>query len=158
MHTKSCTKGMVVRLSQRRKWRMLDWRLFRSWNGWFFYVQNEKNVVYGNIWQLYNPKLYMSHPIAGRYPIAVTLPIAVTFFNETHENDPVWALFPIAVSDDPIATQVCKEILSILSFLEKLLSNIMPKLFSPDVSFFHWTFFFLKSRVNSRWFCSLFCA
>ena len=57
MHAKSCTKGTVVRLSQWRKRRMLDWRLFRSWNGWFFYVQNEKNVVYGKIWQLYNPKL-----------------------------------------------------------------------------------------------------
>ena len=37
--------------------RMLDWRLFRLKNGWYFYVQNEKSVVYGNIWQLYNPKL-----------------------------------------------------------------------------------------------------
>ena len=59
MHSKSCTKGTAVRLSQRRKRRMLDWRLFWSWNGWFFYVQNEKNVVYGNIWQLYNPKVHV---------------------------------------------------------------------------------------------------
>ena len=47
MPTKSCTKGTVVRLSQRRKRRMLDWRLFRSLNGRFFYVQNEKNVLWG---------------------------------------------------------------------------------------------------------------
>ena len=56
MHAKSCIKGTVavVRLSQRRKPNAR--RLFRLWNGWFSYVQNEKNVVYGNIWQLYNPK------------------------------------------------------------------------------------------------------
>ena len=47
MHTKSCTKGTVVRLSQRRKRRLLDWRLFRSWIWWFFFVQNEENVVWG---------------------------------------------------------------------------------------------------------------
>ena len=57
---------------------------------------------------------YMSHPIAGRYPIAVTLH-SRHFFNDTHENDCVWALFPIAVSGDHFFTQVCKEILSILS-------------------------------------------
>ena len=45
--TKSCTKDTVVRLSQSRKRRMLDWRLFGSWNGWFFFVQNEKNAVWG---------------------------------------------------------------------------------------------------------------
>ena len=47
MHTKSCTKGTVVQLSQRGKRRMLDWRLFQSLNGWFFFVHNEKNAVWG---------------------------------------------------------------------------------------------------------------
>ena len=47
IHTKSCTKGTVVRQSQWRKRRMLDWRLFQPWNGWFFFVQYEKNVVWG---------------------------------------------------------------------------------------------------------------
>ena len=61
------------------------------------------------------PVPYSRHPPYSRH-----------FFNDTHENDPVWALFPIAVSDDHFSTQVCKEILSILSFLEKLLSSIMP--------------------------------
>ena len=61
------------------------------------------------------PVPYSQHPPYSRH-----------FFNETHENDPVWALFPIAVSDDPFSTQVCKEILSILSFLEKLFSSIKP--------------------------------
>ena len=63
----------------------------------------------------------MLHPIAGRYPVAVTLPgYSRPSFNDKHENDPVRALFPIAVSDDHFSTQVCKEILSILSFWEKL--------------------------------------
>ena len=26
---------------------MLNWLLFRLWNGWFFYVRNEKNVAWG---------------------------------------------------------------------------------------------------------------
>ena len=34
---------------------MLDWHLFQSRNGWFFYVQNEKNVVWEKNWQLYKP-------------------------------------------------------------------------------------------------------
>ena len=42
---------------QWRKRRMLDWRLFGSWNGWFFFVQNEKKGRLGKIWQLYKPKL-----------------------------------------------------------------------------------------------------
>ena len=87
--------------------------------------------------RVHRPVPYSRHPPYSRH-----------FFNETHENDPVWALFPIAVSDDPFSTQVCKEILSILSFLEKLLSSIMP-VFAWR-SFFHWIFFLLKSRVNSR--------
>ena len=63
----------------------------------------------------------MLHPIAGRYPVAVTLPsYSRPSFNDKHENDPVRALFPIAVSDDHFSTQVYKEILSILSFWEKL--------------------------------------
>ena len=47
IYTKSCTKDTVVRLSQQWKRRMLDWRLFRSWNGQLFCVQSEKNVVSG---------------------------------------------------------------------------------------------------------------
>ena len=46
MHTKSCTKSTVVWLSQRQ---MLGWRLFRSWNGWFFFVKDEKNAIWGNV-------------------------------------------------------------------------------------------------------------
>ena len=42
------------------------------------------------------PVPYSRHPPYSRH-----------FFNETHENDSVWALFPIAVSDDPFSTQVC---------------------------------------------------
>ena len=50
------------------------------------------------------PVPYSRHPPYSRH-----------FFNDTHENDCVWALFPIAVSGDHFFTQVCKEILSILS-------------------------------------------
>ena len=54
---KSCTKGTVVRLSQQRERRILDWRLFWSWNGWFLHVQSEKNVIWGTFWPLYKSKL-----------------------------------------------------------------------------------------------------
>ena len=50
------------------------------------------------------PVPYSRHPPYSRH-----------FFNDTHENDCVSALFPIAVSGDHSSTQVCKEILSILS-------------------------------------------
>ena len=32
---------------ERTKRRMPDWLLFRSWTGWFFYVQNEKTAISG---------------------------------------------------------------------------------------------------------------
>ena len=47
---------------------------------------------------------YSRHPPYSRH-----------FSNDTHENDCVWALFPVAVSGDHSSRQVCKEILSILS-------------------------------------------
>ena len=102
-------------------------------------------------WQIYvapysRPVPYSRHPPYSRH-----------FFNDTHENDCVWALFPIAVSGDHSSTQVCKEILSILSiFFGEASKRYHAKLFSPDVSLFHWTLLFLKSHASSGWFRSFF--
>ena len=57
-------------------------------------------------------------PYSRLVPYSRHPPYSRHFFNDTHENDCVWAIFPIAVSGDHFSTQVCKEILSIyLSFL-----------------------------------------
>ena len=58
--------------------------------------------------------LYVA-PYSRPVPYSRHPPYSRHFFNDTHENDCVWALFPIAVSGDHSSTQVCKEILSILS-------------------------------------------
>ena len=100
--------------------------------------------------------LYVA-PYSRPVPYSRHPPYSRHFFNDTHENDCVWALFPIAVSGDHSSTQVCKEILSILSiFFGEASLWYHAKLFLPDVSLFHWTLIFLKSRVNSRWFHSFF--
>ena len=96
-------------------------------------------------------------PYSRPVPHSRHSPYSRHFFNHTHENDCVWALFPIAVSGDHSSTQVRKEILSILSvFFGEASQRYHAKLFPPDVSLFHWTLLFLKSRRNSRWFRSFF--
>ena len=103
-------------------------------------------VIYIYVAPYSRPVPYSRHPPYSRH-----------FFNDTHENDCVWALFPIAVSGDHFSTQVCKDILSILSiFFGEASLRYHAKLFSPDVSLFHWTLFFLKYLINSRWFRSCF--
>ena len=96
-------------------------------------------------------------PYSRPVPYSRHPPYSCHFFNDTHENDGVWALFPIAVSVDHFSTQVCQDILSILSiFFGEASWRYHAKLFSPDVSLFHWTLLFLKSRINSRWCRSFF--
>ena len=99
---------------------------------------------------------YMLHPTAGRYPIAVTLPMAVTF-SMIDMKMILSELFSLQPSVVIIFLHkfVRKYSRYYLSFLEKLLSG-HARLFSPDVSLFHWTLLFLKSRVNSRWCRSFF--
>ena len=100
--------------------------------------------------------LYVA-PYSRPVPYSRHPPYSRHFFNDTHENDRVWALFPIAVSGDHFSTQVCKEILSILSiFFGEASERYHAKLFSPDVSLFHRTLLFLKSLFNSRSFRSFF--
>ena len=75
-------------------------------------------------------------PYSRPVPYSRHSPYSRHFFNDTHENDCVWTLFPIAVSGDHSSTQVCKEILSILSiFFGEASQRYHAKLFSPDVSF-----------------------
>ena len=59
-------------------------------------------------------RIYVA-PYSRPVPYSRHPPYSRHFFNDTHENDCVWALFPIAVSGDHFSTQVCMEILSILS-------------------------------------------
>ena len=75
-------------------------------------------------------------PYSRPVPYSRHSPYSRHFFNDTHENDCVWALFPIAVSGDHSSTQVCKEILSILSiFFGEASQRYHAKLFSPDRRF-----------------------
>ena len=94
------------------------------------------------VWSMIKEILYISHWLPGNPCKIYVAPYSRHFFNETHENDPAWALFPIAVSDDPSSTQVCKQILSILSFLE-VLSSIMPV--------FAWLFVLPLNILASFW-------
>ena len=86
--------------------------------------QCKKRVLHDKKWVLRDKKRRRVFPnISGVYVAPYSRPVPYSrhppysrhFFNDTHENDCVWALFPIAVSGDHSSTQVCKEILSILS-------------------------------------------
>ena len=81
------------------------------------------NILEGSL-NILLPVVYMNRtklrfiyvaPYSRPVPYSRHPPYSRHFFNDTHENDCVWALFPIAVSGDHFYTQVCKEILSILS-------------------------------------------
>ena len=143
--------------SLRQSWRVLpvkhtpkattrvDHESIEMWS----YIICDKDMInlYVVDWELFG-KIYVA-PYSRPVPYSRHPPYSRHFFNETHENDPVWALFPIAVSEDPFSTQVCKgNTPRYYLFWRSSLAVSCP--FSPDVSFFHWTFFFLKSRVNSR--------
>ena len=73
-----------------------------------------QSLRFMNLAKSHRVEIYVA-PYSRPVPNSRHPPYSRHFFNDTHENDCVWALFPIAVSGDHFSTQVCKEILSILS-------------------------------------------